>query len=72
MVATSEQITDAALRLPDRERFELATAIWKSLGASDDVLADLTAFIRAQQLDSGRVAPRTHAEVFGRARTAVR
>ena len=72
MAATTQQVTEAALRLPDRERLSVATAIWKSLGASDDALADLAALARAQELDAGKVAPRTHAEVFGHARAALR
>ena len=72
MTARAQQITDAALQLPERDRLSVATAIWKSMGASDDSLADLAAVTRAQELDFGKVTPKTQAEVFKTARAVLR
>jgi hypothetical protein len=72
MPVTTQQVTKAALQLPDRERLSVATAIWKSLGASDETLADFAALARAQELDAGKIAPQTQSEVFGLARAALR
>lgn len=72
MVVSTQQVTEAALQLPERDRLSVARAIWKSFGASDEVLADLMAFARAQELDEGKVAPLTQNDVFARARAALR
>ena len=72
MTARAQQITDAALQLPERDRLSVATAIWKSMGASDDSLADLAAVTRAHELDSGKVTPKTQAEIFKTARAVLR
>ncbi len=71
MVST-QQVTEAALKLPDRERLSVAAAIWKSLGASEDTLDDLAALTRAQELDAGKVEAKSQSEVFRRARAALR
>lgn len=67
MTASTRQITEAALKLPDRDRLRIATAIWKSFGASEDSVADLDALARAHELETGKVAPKTQAEVSRKA-----
>lgn len=71
MVLTSQQITEAALHLPEGERLGITAALWKSLGGSDEALADLQALARAHALDTGEVRPKTHEEVFRNARRAL-
>ena len=71
-MSTAQQVTEAALRLSNRERLNVATAIWRSLGASEDVLADLAGLARAQDLDTGKIKPKTQSEVFQHARAAIR
>jgi hypothetical protein len=71
MVLTSQQITDAALHLSERERLGVTAALWKSLGGNDEALADIQALSRAHELDSGQVKPKTHDEVFRNARAAL-
>jgi hypothetical protein len=71
MVLTSQQITEAALHLSERERLGVTAALWKSLGGNDEALADIQALARAHELDSGQVQPKTHDEVFRNARAAL-
>ena len=71
MSASPEQITEAALQLPERDRLRIATAIWKSVGASEETLADLAALARAHELESGRIQPRTQEEIFKNARAVL-
>ncbi|MBI2516558.1 MAG: hypothetical protein HYV95_06540 [Opitutae bacterium] len=70
MPANPQQITEDALKLPKRDRLRVATAIWKSMGASDEALHDLAALVRSHELDSGKVTPKSQAEVFKNARAA--
>ena len=72
MVVSTQAVTEAALQLSESERLSVASAIWKSFGATDDAVADLAAFARAQELDSGKTAPLTQAEIFAKARAALR
>ncbi|MBI3884136.1 MAG: hypothetical protein HY302_00140 [Opitutae bacterium] len=71
MTANTQQITEAALKLPERDRLRVATAIWRSFGASDDALADLAALSRSHELETGQVQPKTQGEVFKNARAAL-
>ena len=71
MTGNAQQITEAALKLNDRERLRIATAIWKSFGASDESVADLIALTRSYELESGKVTPKTQAEVFRNARAVL-
>jgi len=71
MTVCTKQITEAALKLPDRERLRIATAIWKSFGASEDSVADLDALVRSHELETGKDAPKTQAEVFKKARAGL-
>lgn len=71
MVLSTQQITDAALHLPERERLGIAAAIWRSLGGNEEALADLDACARAHELDSGAVSPKSQQEVFANARAAL-
>ncbi|MEO6993440.1 MAG: hypothetical protein ABI273_07415 [Lacunisphaera sp.] len=71
MTASAQQITDAALKLPDRERLRVATAIWKSLGASEEHVDDLAALARSHEVESGQVTPKTQTEVFRNARAVL-
>ena len=68
MTASAQQITEAALKLPARDRLTVVTAIWKSMGASDESLADVAALARAHELETGKVTPKSQAEVFQKAR----
>jgi hypothetical protein len=72
MTASTKQITEAALKLPGRDRLQVATAIWKSFGASEDSVADLDALARSHELETGKVAPKTQAEVFKKARAVLK
>jgi hypothetical protein len=71
MVLSTQQITDAALHLPERDRLDVAAALWKSLGGNEEAIADLAALARAHQLDSGKVQPKSHTDVFRNARAAL-
>jgi hypothetical protein len=71
MVLSLQQITDAALHLPERDRLGVTAALWKSLGGNDEALADIQALARAHELDSGQVQPKSHADVFRNARAAL-
>lgn len=71
MVLTSQQITEAALHLSERERQGITAAFRKSLGGNDEALADIQALARAHELDSGQVQPESHADVFCNARAVL-
>jgi hypothetical protein len=71
MSVSPQQVTEAALRLPERDRLRVAEAIWKSVGAPEEALNDLAALVRAHELESGQVTPQTQAETFKRARAAL-
>jgi len=71
MTAGAKQITEAALKLPEQDRLQVASAILKSVGGTEAHLTDLAALARACQLDSGEAAPKTQAEVFQKARAVV-
>ena len=71
MILSPQQITDAALHLPERERLGVTAALWKSLGGNEESLADLAALARAHELDAGAVSPKPHEEVFRNARAAL-
>ena len=71
MVLTTQQITDAALHLSERERLGIASALWRSLGGNEEALADLAALARAHELDSGTVQPKTQQEIFRNARATL-
>ncbi len=68
---STQQITEAALKLPESDRLQVASAIWKSMGASDELLADLAALARSHELESGQVTPKTQTEVFNKARAVL-
>lgn len=70
MSATPPQVTEAALRLPECDRLNVAAAIWKSVGALEEALNDLAALLRSHELESGQVTPKTQPEVFKNARAA--
>jgi hypothetical protein len=71
MVLSLQQITEAALHLSERKRLGVTAALWKSLGGNDGALVDIQALSRAQELYSGQVQPKSHAEVFGNARASL-
>jgi len=71
MVLSPQQITDAALHLPERDRLDVTAALWKSLGGNDEAIADLSALARAHELESGKVQPKSHTDVFRNARAAL-
>jgi hypothetical protein len=71
MVLSTQQITDAALHLPERARLDVAAALWKSLGGNEEAIADLAALARAHEIDSGQVQPKSQADVFRNARAAL-
>lgn len=71
MTAGAKQITEAALKLPEQDRLQVASAILESVGGADAHLADLAALARAQELDTGKVKPKSQAEVFQKARAVV-
>lgn len=71
MVLTSQQITEAALRLSERERLGVTATLWKSLGGNDEAIADIQALARAHELDSGKVSPKSHTDVFRNARASL-
>ena len=71
MTAGAKQITEAALKLPEQDRLQVASALLRSMGGTDDHLADLSALARANELDAGKVAPGSQKEVFQKARAVV-
>lgn len=71
MTAGAKQVTEAALKLPEQDRLQVASAIWKSMGGTDEHLADLAALARAQDFETGKVTPKSQAEVFQKARTVL-
>lgn len=71
MSATPQQVTEAALRLPERDRLRVAAAIWKSVGAPEEALNDLAALVRSHELESGQITPKTQAEIFKNSRAAM-
>ena len=71
MSSNTQQITDAALKLPEKDRLQVASAIWKSVGGSAEHLADLAALARSHELDTGTVTPKTQTEVFKKARAVL-
>jgi len=71
MPVTPQQVTEAALSLPEGDRLRVAAAIWKSVGASEEALNDLAALVRSHELESGQVTPKTQTEVFKNARAAL-
>lgn len=71
MIHSPQEITDAALKLPEQDRVRVTAALWKSLGGNEEALADIAALARAHELDSGKVEPKSQAEVFGNARRAL-
>lgn len=71
MTAGAKQITEAALKLPEQERLQVASAIWKSMGGAEAHLADLAALARAQEFETGKAKPKTQTEVFAKARAVL-
>ena len=71
MSAGAKQITEAAMKLPELDRLQLAAAIWKSVGGAEAHLADLAALARAHELDSDKITSKTQTEVFQKARAVV-
>lgn len=71
MTAGAKQITEAALKLPEGDRLEVASAIWRSMGGSDEHLADLAALTRSHEFETGQVTAKTQAEVFKNARAVL-
>jgi hypothetical protein len=71
MTAGAKQVTEAALKLPEKDRLQVASAIWKSVGGTDEHLADIAALARAHELDTGKVTPKTQPEVFQKARAVL-
>jgi hypothetical protein len=71
MTAGAKQVTVAALKLPEQDRLQVASAIWKSMGGTDEHLADLAALALAHDLDTGKVTPKPQAEVFQKARAVL-
>lgn len=68
MTAGAKQVTEAALKLPEQDRLQVASAIWKSMGGTDEHLAALA---RAQDFETGKVTPKSQAEVFQKARAVL-
>jgi putative addiction module component (TIGR02574 family) len=70
-----QQLTDEAMALPIAERVVLAQALWQSIGGgspdTDERTAELEAVRRDEELSSGAVAGRLHADVMQAARRAV-
>jgi hypothetical protein len=71
MTAGAKQITEAALKLPEKDRLQVASAILESVGGTAAHLADLAALARSNELAAGKVVPKTQAEVFQKARAVV-
>jgi putative addiction module component (TIGR02574 family) len=74
-MVTPSPLIDQALALPLEERIQLAEALWQSI--SDGLPADSErdalnqAAQRANELSSGKVVGRTHAEVMAAARKSL-
>lgn len=71
MTAGAKQVTEAALKLPEQDRLQVASAIWKSMGGASEHLADLAALARAHDFDAGQAKPKTQTEVFAKARAVL-
>lgn len=71
MTAGAKQVADAALRLPEQKRLQVASATWKSVGGADEHLADLAALARAEEFETGQANPKTQTEVFAKARAVL-
>jgi hypothetical protein len=71
MTAGAKQVTEAALKLPERDRLQVASAILQSVGGSEEHLADLAALARAQEFETGKVTSKSQAEVFQKARAVL-
>ena len=71
MTAGAKQIAEAALKLPEQDRLQVASVILNSVGGTGEHLADLAALARAHEVDSGKVTPKTQNEVFQKARAVV-
>ena len=69
--AQTEQVTAAALKLTEKDRLQVASAIWKSVGGSEEHLADLAALARAQEFETGKAKPKSQSEVFQKARAVL-
>ena len=73
---TTEQLIADAIALPLSERVALAQALWESIDAglpdADERAAVAEAIRRDEELSSGRVAGRSHAEVMQAARRALK
>jgi len=68
---STAQIKELALSLPDRERADLAQALWESLDSSffpvsEEFLVELER--RDKKISSGEVSCHTHEEVMAKAR----
>lgn len=70
-----DQITPDALKLPPKERAQLALSLWESLEDSYDLACERTdddaiavAIKRADELASGAVQPVSHEEMMRRLR----
>jgi hypothetical protein len=71
MTAGAKQLTEAALKLPEQDRLQVASAIWKSVGGTEAHLADLAALARAQEFETGTAKPKTQTDVFAKARAVL-
>jgi hypothetical protein len=69
--ANTQQITEAALKLPERERLQVASMIWQSVGGTEAHLADLAALARAKEFETGQAEPKSQTEVFAKARAVL-
>lgn len=59
------------MTLPEEDRLALATQLWQSFDGTHEIVADLAAAQRADDLAKGRVKPATQSKVFRRARAAL-
>lgn len=71
-----EQLAAEALRLPAKERAELAASLWESIEDPYSLAADLTdteaielSILRDGDLESGRVTPLSHHQLMERLRS---
>ena len=69
MTTGVKRVTEAALKLSEPDRLQVASAIFKSVGGSEEYLADFAALARGHELDTGKVIPKSQSEVFQKART---
>jgi putative addiction module component (TIGR02574 family) len=73
---TTEELIADAMALPLAERISLAQALWESINAglvdTDERSAIAEAVQRDEELSSGKVNGRTHAEVMQSARRALK